>query len=140
MRVFAVLSSIAAVQAFTFVPADTYRQQQQSRSSSELYVDNNVIMGAGIAFAGLAAGIGLVTFTENQGERGKERGSGLSDRMATNIAGGLLEDVEVSTVSDLGSLTSQLEAALKNSGADAGNTELTEEEKQKKIEELDDGW
>jgi len=97
-------------------------------------------MGAGIAFAGLAAGVGLVAFTETQGERGKERGGGLSDRMATNIAGGLMEDVEVSTVSDLGSLTSQLEAALKNSGADADNTDLTEEEKQKKIEELDDGW
>merc|ERR1712127_349731 len=133
------MGSIATVQAFTFVPANSHRQQQ-SRSSSELYVDNNVIMGAGIAVAGVVAGIGLVSFTETQGQRGMDRGTGLSDRMATNIAGGLMEDVEVSTVSDLGSLTSQLEAALKSSGADAGNTDLTEEEKQKKMEELDDGW
>ena len=97
-------------------------------------------MGAGIAIAGLGAGIGLVAFTENQGERSKERGVGLSDDMATRITGGLMEDVEVSSVSDLGSLTSQLEAALQESGADASVTELTEEEKQKKIEDMDDGW
>merc|ERR1719276_728407 len=67
-------------------------------------VDQNVILGAGIAIAGTAAGIGLVAFTENQGERAKERGSELSDSMATKITGSLMEDVEVSSVSDLGSL------------------------------------
>ena len=107
-------------------------------------VDQNVILGAGIAIAGTAAGIGLVAFTENQGERARERGSELSDSMATKITGSLMEDVEVSSVSDLGSLTSQLENVLKESGGVDGKKmkemELTEEEKQKIKEDADDGW
>ncbi len=103
-------------------------------------VDQNVIMGAGIALAGTAAGIALVAFTEQAGERG----TGLSESMATSIAGQLMEDVEVSSVGDLGGLTSQLENALKQSGGvdDAKMTELelTEEEKKKIAEDLDDGW
>lgn len=98
-------------------------------------------MGAGVAIAGLTAGIGLVAFTEVQGERAKERGGGLSEDMSTKIAGGLLEDVEVSSVADLGSLTSQLEQALKTTGAaDEKAFEMTEEEKQRIKDEADDGW
>mmetsp|Transcript_24646 Transcript_24646/g.70357 ORF Transcript_24646/g.70357 Transcript_24646/m.70357 type:complete len:148 (-) Transcript_24646:135-578(-) len=112
----------------------------KSKSSLQM-VDSNVIMGAGIAVAGVAAGIGLVAFTEVQGERAKERGGGLSENMSTQLAGMLLEDVEVSSVSDVGSLTSQLEAALKASG---GTTDdelaMTEEDKKRIAEEADDGW
>lgn len=98
-------------------------------------------MGAGVAVAGLAVGIGLVAFTEVQGERAAERGSGLSEGMSTKIAGGLLEDVEVSSVADLGSLTSQLENALKETGATSEKAfEITEDEKQRMKEEADDGW
>lgn len=101
----------------------------------------NVIQGAGIAVAGLAAGIGLVAFTEAQGERAKERGAGLSDSMATQIAGKLMEDVEVSSVGDLGSLTDQLEAALKASGGtEDEELEMSEEEMKRIQEEADDGW
>ena len=135
--VVALLSGMVSVHGFTVGPANSH---QRTSSSTELSVDQNVILGAGIALAGLGAGFGLVAFTENQGERAKERGSGLSEGMATRITGGLMEDVEVSTVSDIGSLTSQLEAALQASGADSSATELTEEEKQRKLEELDDGW
>ena len=101
-------------------------------------------MGAGVAIAGLGVGIALVVFTENQGERASARGGGLSDSMATNLAGQMMEDVEVSSVGDLGSLTSQLENALKQSGGvDDGKMqelELTEAEKKKIAEDLDDGW
>lgn len=104
-------------------------------------VDDVVLQGAGIAVAGLVAGIGLVAFTEQQGERAKERGSGLSDNMSTRIAGKLMEDVEVSSVSDIGSLTSQLEKALKETGgAKDEEFQMSEEDKKKKIEEADDGW
>lgn len=52
-----------------------------------------------------------------------------------------MEDVEVSSVQDLGSLTSQLEQALKESGgANMEGMEMTEEEKNRIAEELDDGW
>jgi hypothetical protein len=98
-------------------------------------------MGAGVAIAGLTAGIGLVAFTESQGERAKSRGGGLSEGMTTRIAGGLLEDVEVSSVSDVASLTSQLESALKATGAaDALDLSMSEEEKTRIAEDADDGW
>jgi len=101
----------------------------------------NVIQGAGIAIAGLAAGIGMVAFTEAQGERAKERGGGLSDNMSTQLSGMLLEDVEVSSVSDVGSLTSQLERALKASGGTSDEElEITEEDRKRLTEEADDGW
>lgn len=61
--------------------------------------------------------------------------------MSTQLAGMLMEDVEVSSVEDITSLTSQLEQALKATG---GTTEeelqLTEEEKKRLEEEADDGW
>jgi signal transduction histidine kinase len=100
-----------------------------------------VIKGAAVAFLGLAAGVGMVAFTESAGERAKVRGSGLSDGMTTRITGQLMEDVEVSSVADLGSLTEQLEAALKETGgADAMDLKMTEEEKKRIAEELEDGW
>lgn len=104
-------------------------------------VDQNVIMGGGIAIAGLVAGVGLVAFTEVQGERAKARGSGLSENMSTKIAGQLMEDVEVSSVSDLNSLTSQLEAALKETKSEMTNDlEMSEADKKRIAEEADDGW
>jgi hypothetical protein len=107
-------------------------------------MDQNTILGAGICLAGVLGGIGLGAFTETAGERAKERGSELSDGMATKIAGSLMEDVEVSSVADLGGLTAQLENALRESGT--GNKdklqeiELTEEEKKRIAEDADDGW
>jgi len=93
-------------------------------------------MGGGVAVAGLVAGIGLVTFAENMGER-----SELSDDMATRITGGLMEDVEVSSVADLSSLTDKLEAALmETGGANKKELQMSEEDKKRIAEELDDGW
>jgi hypothetical protein len=98
-------------------------------------------MGVGVGVAGLAAGLGLVVFTEVQGERAKERGSGLSDNMTTRIAGKLMEDVEVSSVDDIGSLTDKLEAALKASGGtNEAELEMTDEDKKRRQEAADDGW
>lgn len=104
-------------------------------------VDNNLVLGGAIAIGGLAAGIGLVAFAENMGERSKARGGGLSDSMATKLSGALLEDVEVDSVSDLSSLTEKLEAALKESGgAKDQELEMSEEDKKRIAEEADDGW
>ena len=108
-------------------------------------LDPNVVQGAVIALTGMIAGIALVAFTEGQGERAKTRGGNLSDNMTTRIAGSLMEDVEVSSVSDLGGLTSQLEKALRESGSieEEGLVKvlaISDEEKMKKAEEADDGW
>lgn len=68
---------------------------RSSRPPALSMVDSNVLMGGGIAVAGLVAGVGLVTFAEGMGERSKARGGGLSEDMAMKITGGLMEDVEV---------------------------------------------
>lgn len=104
-------------------------------------VDNTVLQGAGIAIAGLVAGVGLVAFTEQQGERAKERGGGLSENMSTRIAGKLMEDVEVSSVADIDSLTAQLEKALKETGgANDEEFQVSEADRKRMQEEADDGW
>jgi uncharacterized protein HemX len=132
-------SGFQAASGYAFVLPKTIRE-----STSLNMVDQNVLMGGGIVVAGLVAGIGLVAFTEQQGERAKERGGGLSESMSTRIAGGLLEDMEVSSVEDLGSLTSQLEQALRQaSGAKGSNEkelEWSEESKKRIQEEAEDGW
>jgi hypothetical protein len=119
--------------------AITVRESRARSSSSLKMVDDNIILGAGVAFAGLAVGIGLVSFTESVGERSKARGGGLSEDMTTRITGMLMEDVEVSSVNDLGSLTGQLEAALKETGAKE-NFEVSEDRKKEIEAEADDGW
>ena len=63
-----------------------YRTQSssiRSKSTTLSMVDTQVLLGGGIAVAGLAAGIGMVVFAEKMGER-----SELSDDMATRITGG----------------------------------------------------
>ncbi|KAL3919691.1 MAG: hypothetical protein SGILL_003628, partial [Bacillariaceae sp.] len=100
----------------------------------------NVAAGIAIGVGGFAFGIGMVAFAEAQGERAKERGSGLSDSMSTQLSGMLMEDVEVSSVEDIGSLTNQLEQALKASGGTSDDElVMTEEEKKRIAEEADDG-
>jgi len=122
-------------------PTTSTSGRSTPRSSQLQMVDQQILMGGGIALLGLGAGIGLVAFTESQGERAKERGGGLSESMSTRIAGGLLEDVEVSSVDDLGSLTSQLEKALQEAGGtSAKDLEMSEEDKKRIKEEADDGW
>eukprot|EP00751_Fragilariopsis_kerguelensis_P035634 CAMPEP_0170935556 /NCGR_PEP_ID=MMETSP0735-20130129/19155_1 /TAXON_ID=186038 /ORGANISM="Fragilariopsis kerguelensis, Strain L26-C5" /LENGTH=105 /DNA_ID=CAMNT_0011339261 /DNA_START=222 /DNA_END=539 /DNA_ORIENTATION=- len=104
-------------------------------------IEPNVLAGGAIAFGGFAAGIGMVTFAEAQGERSVERGGGLSDNMSTKMAGGLIEDVDATPFEDLGSLTSQLEQALRESGGSSEKElEMTEEDKERIRKEADDGW
>merc|ERR1712071_120440 len=119
----------------------TMMTTMKSRKSTQLSMVDNVALGGAIAVGGFAVGIGMVAFAENQGERAKERGSGLSESMSTKIAGSLMEDVEVDSVSDLSSLTTQLEAALKETkGDNVADLEMTEEDKKRIAEEADDGW
>ena len=152
------LATASSVQSFSFVQPSSYRSvvtpqnthyntqrkstSRSSSSSSQLsMIDSQILLGGGIALAGISAGIGMLAFAEGMGERAKERGGGLSDDMSTRIMGGLLEDTEVDAVSDLSSLTEKLEAALKESGG-ANEEELTmsEEDKKRIAEEADDGW
>merc|ERR1712176_1316592 len=140
---------ISGVSGYGFVQKNAFgagkrlcsQRTQAMKSSSLKMVDQAVLQGAAVALAGLGAGIGLVAFTEDQGERARQRGGGLSEDMNTKLAGKLMEDYEVSSVADVGSLADQLEAALRETGGDKAEViELTEEEKQRMVEEADDGW
>jgi hypothetical protein len=150
-----ILSVVPSIDGFSFVPptsARTFSSRSQAtavatstssrKTSSTLsMLDDNIVLGGAVAVGGLIAGIGLVAFAENMGERGKARGGGLSSEMATKLSGALLEDVEVDSVSDLSSLTEKLEAALKESGgANEKELEMSEEDKKRIAEEADDGW
>eukprot|EP00520_Triparma_pacifica_P003115 CAMPEP_0118648892 /NCGR_PEP_ID=MMETSP0785-20121206/9408_1 /TAXON_ID=91992 /ORGANISM="Bolidomonas pacifica, Strain CCMP 1866" /LENGTH=98 /DNA_ID=CAMNT_0006541135 /DNA_START=261 /DNA_END=557 /DNA_ORIENTATION=- len=97
----------------------------------------NYVIGGLVGLTGLGAGVAIVAFTEKAGEKTVERG-GLSENMATSMSGAFMEDVEVSSVSDVGDLVSRLEEALKEAGGEV--EELSEEEKQRIAEEADDGW
>lgn len=145
------LAALPGVSSYAFVARkpltsgshfEAHKQTPMRTTSTSLQmIDQTVLQGAGIAVAGLVAGIGLVAFTEQQGERAKERGGGLSESMSTRITGKLMEDVEVSSVSDIDSLTSQLEKALKETGgAKDEEFEVSEEDKKRIMEEADDGW
>ena len=81
----------------------------------------------------------MLRFAEAQGEKGLERGAGISENMSKKYAGMFMEDAEISSIEDLGSLTSQLEQALKATGS-SEDFEMSEEEKQKVKDELETGW
>mmetsp|Transcript_35976 Transcript_35976/g.42968 ORF Transcript_35976/g.42968 Transcript_35976/m.42968 type:complete len:162 (-) Transcript_35976:133-618(-) len=128
----------------TTTPSNTIIQQTHSSSAKTsplqmIVVDPTYVQGAGVAVAGLLSGFGLLSFTEKQGERSMERGS-VSSELQTQMSGMMMEDIEVNTVNDLGGLTSQLENALKENSSDYTEVELTDAEKKKIAEDLDDGW
>ncbi|KAL3772763.1 hypothetical protein ACHAWO_004125 [Cyclotella atomus] len=153
MKSTALICLVSAAHGFSFVPPTSSRvlpvssssiasrTSPRKSSSSLTMLDDNIVLGGAVAVGGLVAGIGLVAFAENMGERGKARGGGLSSDMATKLSGALLEDVEVDSVSDLTSLTEKLEAALKESGgAKEQELQMSEETKKRIEEEADDGW
>lgn len=139
--VFTFCSELASGFRSSFI-SSTNSQLRTSQSESTLkMVDGNVVAGVAIGLGGFAAGIGMLTFAEAQGERSKERGGGLSENMSTQLTGMLMEDVEVSSVEDVGLLAAQLEEALKASGGlKEEEFEMTEEEIKRMEEEADDGW
>merc|ERR1712157_515909 len=127
---------------FNHVTQQQQQQQQLStpkssnnrRSSNLKMIDQNVIQGVGI---------GMVVFTESQGERAKERGSEFAkeSKFASQFAGQMMEDVEVDSVGDISSLANQLEQALRESGAaKEEELQLSEEEMERIKEETEDGW
>mmetsp|Transcript_57228 Transcript_57228/g.64873 ORF Transcript_57228/g.64873 Transcript_57228/m.64873 type:complete len:164 (-) Transcript_57228:303-794(-) len=144
---FLCLSSVSSFSqsSSNFIGSSASRNQINSRPQNEsklnmvfVMPEPNVLAGAAVGFGGFAVGIGMVTFAESQGERSVARGVGLGENMATQLSGGLMEDVEMSSIEDLGSLTSQLENALKESGGSV--IEMSEDEKKRIAEDLETGW
>lgn len=63
-----------AVNGQTFAVTTPPAARRQS-STALTMIDQDILFGAGIALTGLVTGIGLVVFTEQQGERTAQRGT-----------------------------------------------------------------
>jgi len=110
------LPSAPTTLAYTFLPSTpTTHRRTPSSSSSLQMVDAQTLQVGAISVAGLATGIGLLAFTDKQALNSNERTGGLSDSQTNKIIGGLVVE-EVEDGKDAGSLASQLENALKQSG------------------------
>ena len=104
------------------------------RLNSIAGIDTSTLIGGAVAAVGLGAGLGIVAFTEAAGVRTNERGGIDPERMKVMEGNMGMEDVEVSTVSDISALVDRLEGALNESAV------MSEEEVKRSIEAADDGW
>jgi len=110
------LPSTPTTLAYTFLPSTPTTTHRRAPSSTSLQmVDAQTLQVGAISVAGLATGIGLLAFTDKQALNSNERTGGLSDSQTNKIIGGLVVE-EVEDGKDAGSLASQLENALKQSG------------------------
>jgi len=136
----AVLLSCNIVHSFTPGTHTTFRSIDVSAKSSTslTMVDAQTLQVAGISVAGLATGIGLLAFTDTQATRSNDRG-GLSDSQTQKIVGGLVVE-EIEEGADAGSLASQLENALKQSGSLSEEVVETIDESVEQDYTGGDGW
>eukprot|EP00612_Vaucheria_litorea_P001780 CAMPEP_0171453762 /NCGR_PEP_ID=MMETSP0945-20130129/1336_1 /TAXON_ID=109269 /ORGANISM="Vaucheria litorea, Strain CCMP2940" /LENGTH=102 /DNA_ID=CAMNT_0011978685 /DNA_START=199 /DNA_END=507 /DNA_ORIENTATION=+ len=100
-------------------------------------LDQNTLIGIGAGVGGLALGIGLVAFTENQGIKTSERG--LDEGVANKLQAKLLEDFEVED-DDVSSVTDRMRKALQKGKTDEELKDLEEKKRAAKKEAEDDGW
>mmetsp|Transcript_19485 Transcript_19485/g.28857 ORF Transcript_19485/g.28857 Transcript_19485/m.28857 type:complete len:151 (-) Transcript_19485:60-512(-) len=103
----------------------------------KMELDQNTLIGIGAGVGGLALGIGLVAFTENQGIKTSERG--LDEGVANKLQAKLLEDFEVED-DDVSSVTDRMRKALQKGKTDEELKDLEEKKRAAKKEAEDDGW
>ncbi|CAM9115246.1 unnamed protein product [Phaeothamnion confervicola] len=101
-------------------------------------LDQNTIVGIAAGVGGLALGIGLVAFTEQQGERTAARGD-LSENVAAKLSAKLLEDADMDET-DVESVTDRMRKALMADQTAEQEKEMQDKIAAKKTEEEDDGW
>ncbi|KAG5184990.1 hypothetical protein JKP88DRAFT_219548 [Tribonema minus] len=115
-------------------------QQQRAGSSTAIAMemDQNTIIGIAAGVGGLALGIGLVAFTEQQGVKTAERG--IDEGMANKLQAKLLEDFELEE-NDVTSVTDRMRAALKQDKTEEELAELAAKQLAARSKEReDDGW
>jgi len=135
------LSSPRSNLVATTAPSKTSQQlpnQKRASSTTLQMVEMQTLQVGAIAFAGLSTGIGLLAFTDNAADRSDERG-GLNDGQKNKIIGGLVVE-EVEDGKDAGSLASQLENALKQSGTLSTEKEAEILDEVGKDYDGGDGW
>mmetsp|Transcript_74994 Transcript_74994/g.150769 ORF Transcript_74994/g.150769 Transcript_74994/m.150769 type:complete len:140 (-) Transcript_74994:318-737(-) len=98
-------------------------------------VDTNVIIGCAVGLAGIAGGVGVMSFAEKQAIRTSESGA-LSDETKTKMSAKFMEDVEMNAIGLDDTLGRMEQAMAKRKGVSVG--ELNIEDTKKEV--LDDGW
>lgn len=99
-------------------------------------VDTQVILGVGVGVAGVAAGVGLMAFQDNQVARAEARGSDVvSDVTKTKLSAQFMEDVEMGSVG-LDDTVSKMERAI----AKRKGLKVEELEAPVARDVIDDGW
>ena len=107
-------------------------------SSSQLQMlDAAVIQGGAAAVGGLAVGLGMAWFSEQQVEQGEQRGSdAVSEATRAKMSAMFMED-EVLPDTTLDDTVSRMEAAL---AAAKGEAAVEEKVEEKPASSIDDGW
>jgi hypothetical protein len=133
-----------AVQGFLVAPPSPQargRGAAAARGSAvsrlHMDLDQNTITGIAAGVGGLVLGIGLVAFTEQQGERTSERG--LDESVANKLQAKLLEDFAMEE-SDVGSVTQRMRTALREQMTDEEKAAMAVKKANLKREKDDDGW
>ncbi|CAM9207161.1 unnamed protein product [Chrysoparadoxa australica] len=123
---------------FVGCPAPALRAQQHKTRTNLQMMDQNILIGVAAGAGGLIAGLGIMAFTESQGERTSARGS-LSEDMALKLSAKLMEDIDVDDT-DVQSVTSKMREALAQAQTDEETAAMDRKKEEQKMEDLDDGW
>ena len=113
--------------------------RRPAAASSQLQMlDAAVIQGGAAAVGGLAVGLGMAWFSEQQVEQGEQRGSdAVSEATRAKMSAMFMED-EVLPDTTLDDTVLRMEAALAAAKGEAAAEEKVEEEK--RSSSIDDGW
>lgn len=137
MRVIAVLAGTAGAFSTSRNALVAPRRPAASSSSQLQMLDAAVIQGGAAAVGGLAVGLGMAWFSEQQVEQGEQRGSdAVSEATRAKMSAMFMED-EVLPDTTLDDTVLRMEAALAAAKGEAAAEEKVEE---KPSSSIDDGW
>ena len=138
MRVSIAALSISIAGAFSTSKNTLVAPRRPAAASSQLQMlDAAVIQGGAAAVGGLAVGLGMAWFSEQQVEQGEQRGSdAVSEATRAKMSAMFMED-EVLPDTTLDDTVSRMEAAL---AAAKGEAAVEEKVEEKPASSIDDGW
>ena len=138
MRVSIAALSLRAAGAFSTSRNALVAPRRPAAASSQLQMlDAAVIQGGAAAVGGLAVGLGMAWFSEQQVEQGEQRGSdAVSEATRAKMSAMFMED-EVLPDTTLDDTVLRMEAAL---AAAKGEAAVEEKVEEKPASSIDDGW
>ena len=131
------IALLAGAGAFSTSRNTLAAPRRQASSSQLQMLDAAVIQGGAAAVGGLAVGLGMAWFSEQQVEQGEQRGSdAVSEATRAKMSAMFMED-EVLPDTTLDDTVLRMEAAL---AAAKGEAAAEEKVEKKPSSSIDDGW